>query len=157
MTSSRARTSLRERTRAAAQIEPAHDSLGTLLSEREESHDRLAKIEVDIRRREDEVRRLVSSIPFRDFSAQEVLWTIESDDEWLVLHRARVGLEDELGVLEQRIRDVRESARAEWFTRARELRKPHIGRITSLHGAYADIRNPENPFALDPTFEWNSA
>lgn len=59
--------------------------------------------------------------------------------------------------LKQAIKEAREVEGQRFKANAATLREPYIGKVVKLDGKFADISDPDNPFALDPAFSWETS
>ena len=79
---------------------------------------------------------------------------LEADEEYQQARLVQQENETSFKELRKAVEDAREVEKQRFQANAGAMRAPYIGKTMRLTGVFADITDPQNPFALDPTFAW---
>lgn len=129
-----------------------------LIAQRELLIDELAEVRNAVRRNWNTANQEVRlEHVMSELSQQKMINLISARQKELnasLTCRSEQEVRDDLSEIERQIAVARDEAKQRVSENIADLRKPYIGKVVKLEGKFADLYATDNPFALDPTFDW---
>ena len=129
-----------------------------LIAQRELLIDELAEVRNAVRRNWNTANQEVRlEHVMSELSQQKMIDLISARQKELnasLTCRSEHVVRDDLSEIEKQIAVARDIAKLRLSENIADLRRPYIGKVVKLEGKFADLYATDNPFALDPTFDW---